>query len=96
MYVIIGLEVAGDMDIINLGLGFPDDPINPGNVWETRPEIGWDKLDEILAGPFYPSLSQFTVNVDSYFLESRHGLTSEQLKQHLPCLSTSNRIEFNL
>jgi len=91
-------RVMKHMNTINLWLELSDF-MNTGNFLEPRLEMGWDKLDGMLAGPFYPSLSRVVVNVDAYFLEGSLRCASslaEQLKERLPRLYASDRIEFSL
>ena len=89
------------LDIVRLTLSFRELNI-PETFPEPRLERGWDKLDEMFTGPFFPSLSQVRVEIDAYFSKDRTAFNkkifcesvTEQLKGRFPRLSTSDRISF--
>ena len=98
-------RVMNHLDIIRLKLAFRQFNI-PNNFLEPRLEPGWVKLDKMLAGPLYPSLSQVMmkveINTQSLEITSAPDIerfresVTEQLKECFLRLSTSDRISFNL
>ena len=96
-------RVMNHLDIIRLTLVFCELNVIE-NFLEPRLERGWSKLDEMLAGPFFPSLSQVRVEIEAYFAEERPASdnkifcesVTEQLTERFPRLSTSHKISFSL
>jgi hypothetical protein len=70
----------------------------PEYLLEPKLESGWEKLDKVLTGPYYPSLSQVKITISVYVKAATfdekllNGPAAAKLEECLPHLSTSDKI----
>jgi len=83
--------------ILHLELKFREFNI-PEYFFEPKLEPGWEKLDAVLTGPYYLSLSQVRITIflhvkaETFNEKLFNGPAAGKLKECLPHLSTSNKI----